>query len=310
VFGELSKTGNVGYGLNGSFSGYGLSIGGNINNSSSVNKIARVTVQKFHEDTRKASVKVHVSRQLKITEATEQGSETRVTRKLRNNNLCHPVTYHYFELAARYAVTTGYAKQDIVFVVLVDNPLGQPNYDIDFVRTYESVLRRALLDPAFADGFEAARILWMLSHATSVICNDCVCREDLTGSESTDEFAQVVQAIRALGGAVSTLLRFGSRFDWTGYLYWLIPPPAGTGAGVTPHPGPRVRQALFADAVELTAPGLLAKLAALIVLWALFFSPAHRLPVDGSRASHHLGVGSAPPGAPPPSPLPRGPRSD
>ena len=33
---------------------------------------------------------------------------------------------------------------------------------------------------------------------------------------------------------------------------------------------------------------LLMKIAALALLWALFFSPAHRAPVDGAAVSRHL----------------------
>src|ERR1700738_1264549 len=40
---------------------------------------------------------------------------------------------------------------------------------------------------------------------------------------------------------------------------------------------------------------LLAKLAALMLLWFLFFSPAHRQRVDGETASSHFAVSGAPP---------------
>lgn len=35
---------------------------------------------------------------------------------------------------------------------------------------------------------------------------------------------------------------------------------------------------------------LAVKLAALALLWVLFFSPAHRTPVDGQATGRHLGV--------------------
>ena len=265
VFGELSKTGNFGWGLNGGFSGYGLTIGGNINDGATVNNIARTTQQDFHEETRKATAKVHSSRQLKITESTEEGRETRVTRKLRNSNLCHPVTYHYFELAGRYEVTTGYVKDETVFVLLVDNPLARPAFDVDFVRAYESVLRRALLEPAVASGLEAARILWMLAHASPVICNDCPCPEDLVGSEDTTDFTQAVDAVKALGLAVNGLLGGATSFSWTTYFFTLVPPatpPPVTGANPV-NINLAVRQALFRDSIDQVAPGFLSSLAAM-----------------------------------------------
>jgi hypothetical protein len=146
-----------------------LTIGGNAGTKQVVGNITRTTLQNFHEQTIKASEKVHISRQLKITESEETGSENRTTRKLRNNNLCHPVTYHYFELDARYEVTTQFTKSEAVFVLLVNNPLARPNYGVDFIRTYETVLRSALLDPAVASGFDAARTLWIVKGGVKVV---------------------------------------------------------------------------------------------------------------------------------------------
>src|SRR5262249_55565460 len=131
--------------------------------------------------------------------------------------------FHYFELAARYAVTTGYVKQETVFVLLVDNPLARPVYDVDYVRTYESVIRRALLEPAVASGLDAARILWTLSHAAPVICHDCPCPEDLVDSESTTNFTEAVNAVKALALAVSVLMRSAS-FSWTTFFFSLVRP--------------------------------------------------------------------------------------
>jgi len=40
---------------------------------------------------------------------------------------------------------------------------------------------------------------------------------------------------------------------------------------------------------------LLAKLAALTILWALFFSPSHRVPATPDRVGQRLAVGNPPP---------------
>ena len=263
VFGEITKTGTLGWGLNGSFSGYGLSLGGNAANTATLGNTARTTLQKFHEQTVKASEKVHTSRQLKITESTETGSEDRTTRKLRNNNLCHPVTHHYFELNARYIVTTQYDQADTVFVLLVDNPLARPTYDVDYVRTYESALRSALLDPAVASGFEAARTLWMLSNSAPVICNDCVCASDCVGSEESAYFALSCDAVVALND-ILLALQFNARsFNWNGFFASVVPVMNSNQLpAVTPNdPGIlSLRQALFVDAINETAPGVLDEL--------------------------------------------------
>jgi hypothetical protein len=267
VFAEVTRNGNFGAGLNGSFSGYGLTVGGNLSDAATIARVARGTQQHFQEDTTKASEKVHVSRQLKITESTETGSETRVTRKLRNSNLCHAVTYHYFELVGRYVVSTGFAKRETVFVLLVDNPFARPTYDVNYVRAYESVIRRALLDPAVASGLDAARTLWMLTNAPSVICNDCPCPGDLVGTEDSTDFAQTVNAVRSLGIAV-TVLRQRRLISWRLYFTSLINlPNQATGLPGIPT-NQAVRQALFVDAIEQTAPGLLANLEAMCAPFA------------------------------------------
>ena len=65
----------------------------------------------------------------------------------------------------------------------------------------------------------------------------------------------------------------------------------------------RWRGRLRRDVVVLMA----LKLAALALLWALFFSPAARVPVDGARASRQLGLSQLGPTQPeaPPARAPR-----
>jgi hypothetical protein len=265
VFGEVTKTGTFNWGLNGNFSGYGLTIGGNAGNNQVVGNVTRNTLQNFHEQTIKASEKVHTSRQLKITESEETGSENRTTRKLRNNNLCHPVTYHYFELDARYVVTTQFTSSDAVFVLLVDNPLGRPNYSVDFIRTYEAVLRSALLDPAVAAGFDAARTLWMLSNAAPVICNDCVCSADCVGSEDSSNFQAAISGAASVAATVSALQANASSLIWSDFFRTMVPFVDANGNFLPPNPPPTIQsvsRALFVDALNEVAPGVLGALAA------------------------------------------------
>jgi hypothetical protein len=267
VFGEATKTGAFNWGLNGSFSGYGLTIGGSAGNNANVGNIARNTQQTFHEATVKASEKVKTSRQLKITESEETGSENRSTRKLRNNNLCHTVTYHYFQLDAQYHVTTQYTTSEAVFVILVPNPLPPP-YTIDYIRAHETVLRGALLDPAVAGGFDAARTIWKLQNATAVICNDCACPADCAGTEDSPNFQAAISAARAMCTVVTTLLSNAPTLDWTSFFRTMVPFVDTNGNAVPFNPlGPgvplplAVRRALFVDAIDEGAPGLLTALA-------------------------------------------------
>ena len=57
-------------------------------------------------------------------------------------------------------------------------------------------------------------------------------------------------------------------------------------AGDVAASGVRLRRALGRDLAWL----MVVKLVALALLWWLFFSPAHRTPVDGAAAGHQLGV--------------------
>jgi hypothetical protein len=57
-------------------------------------------------------------------------------------------------------------------------------------------------------------------------------------------------------------------------------------AGDLAAPGVRWRRALGRDLTWL----VVVKLAALALLWWLFFSPAHHTPVDGAAAGRQLGV--------------------
>jgi hypothetical protein len=267
VFGEVTKTGTFNWGLNGSFSGYGLTLGGNAGNSAVVANVTRNTQQNFHEQTIKASEKVHTSRQLKITESVETGSENRTTRKLKNANLCHPVTFHYFQLDARYSVTTQLVKSDAVFALLLPNKLARPSWDVDYVRTYETVIRDALLDPAVATGLDAARTLWMLRNAQSVICNDCVCASDCTGTEDAATFQAAVSAASSLGTVVNMLQSNADSFDWPTFFQSMVPLLDSNNNPIIPSaPTPTLaatRRALFVDAMTESAPGVLEALIAM-----------------------------------------------
>jgi hypothetical protein len=54
-------------------------------------------------------------------------------------------------------------------------------------------------------------------------------------------------------------------------------------------------QALWRRRLSRELVALIAlKFAALALLWWLFFSPAHRTPVDADSAGHRLGVAAAP----------------
>ena len=73
--------------------------------------------------TKKAATRVKNSRQTKVSETTESGREERVTRKLKNPNMCRVLNLDYFEVLSNYTVTTRLAAEEARLCLLVANPL-------------------------------------------------------------------------------------------------------------------------------------------------------------------------------------------
>ncbi len=158
----------------------GISISGNINNrtATQINAVNRRTQRHVDEATRKASSRIKTSRQTKVAETAEFGSETRVSRKIKNANMCRTLTYDFFEVSASYEVTTEPLADEIQLVVLAPHPLPL-RIDRQFLIVHEGTLRTALLDPALAIGFESARALAARDEYCMRKClDDCKCPEE------------------------------------------------------------------------------------------------------------------------------------
>ena len=136
--------------------GFGLQV--NNTNKQTWSDVARQTTNKIDEATQKASSIIKSSQQTKISETAEFGSETRVTRKIRNQNMVRTLTFDYFEVLSSYAVETQLDKSHIRLGVLVDNMLPGP-IDRQFALVHEGVLQRVLRHEAYRPGFDAARML-------------------------------------------------------------------------------------------------------------------------------------------------------
>ena len=119
---------------------------------------SRSTHETIKQSVDRAALRIRASRQTKVTETEELGSETRVTRLLRNANLCHTLNLDCFEVLATYDVTTQVIAEQVRVCVLTPNPIsGQ--FSRQFLITHEASLRAALLSPIYAKGFDAARLL-------------------------------------------------------------------------------------------------------------------------------------------------------
>ena len=159
---------------------------------SKLNDTSKHTLNHLVESTQKASARVRVNRQTKISESSETGSEERVTRKVRNPNMCRTLTLDYFEVLAHYIVTTAFAKDDaqICFFVPFPVALARKCFGEEDLRIHERALRGALINPELAGGFEAARTAWARNWAMDHVCDAPHCaHSEVSGSGEIKEGA-------------------------------------------------------------------------------------------------------------------------
>ena len=157
--------------------------GGGVSSQQSLADTVKTTTSVVHEATSRSSSTVKQSRQTKISQTEEVGSETRVTRTLQNPNKCRTLNLDFFEVIANWEVTTAFSVSDARLCALLDNPVKVP-FNRATVREYETTLRRALLDANLADGFAAARLLDARDRACDVLCNTCTCPGTNTGNQN------------------------------------------------------------------------------------------------------------------------------
>jgi len=149
--------GSVDATYNGGWGSVTVQAGGVVSDAQQLQQIARNTQQRVKESTQKSAAKVRTMRTTRITDAIETGSAERVTRKIKNANYSHTLTLDFFETLAHYEVTLEPIADRLGLVALIPNPLATKEFTPELVRRNESALRRALLDGALADGFDAFR---------------------------------------------------------------------------------------------------------------------------------------------------------
>jgi hypothetical protein len=130
-----------------------------VQNKTMIGEIGKTTQNRVHETVVKASSKVRAQRVTKISETVEWGSEQRVTRKVRNPNMCHTLNLDYYEVMAHYAIETSFLPSASRLCAFVPNPLSATQPSEEVIRRNETALGDALLDSALRDGFEAIRYL-------------------------------------------------------------------------------------------------------------------------------------------------------
>ncbi|MEU2289053.1 hypothetical protein ABZ614_45495 [Streptomyces sp. NPDC013178] len=191
-----------------------IEIGANatLSGKNAISQVGKNTQTRLHEAVIKASTKVRAQRTTKITESVEWGSEQRVTRKIRNPNLCHTLNLDYYEVLAHYDISTAFLPDDTKLCAMVDNPMSVSSFEESIVLVNETALRDGLLDPALADGFEAIRYLGAYREAKAELADrkaaaalaakigkeDKKEEPDTTAKPPTRQEAEVLAALKGL----------------------------------------------------------------------------------------------------------------
>jgi hypothetical protein len=207
VLNETKKTSNLNWSVQAGLTipiatGVPLTLGGSAQDHQTMDGLHRETTNHVHEAVTKSATSVRLSRETKVNETTEVGSERRVTRAVTNQNLCHVLNLDYFEVLSKYQVKTTFDRAATRICALVPSPLT-PSFTRLTARTYESTLRANLLERDLLDGFDAIRMLAAKDNACAVACERCTC-----GTASTEAGplpAYAVTAMTTVGSAWYTL---------------------------------------------------------------------------------------------------------
>ncbi len=142
------------------------------------------THQVMAEAVQKASAKLKATRQTKVEESEEFGSEQRVTRKLKNPNMCRTLNLDCYEVVAGYSVSTVLRRDQIRLCLLVPH-LIPGAVDRGFLLCHEGVLRSVLRDPTYVGGFDASHTLAAADRLCNFKCKAaCDCRGGYAGTNS------------------------------------------------------------------------------------------------------------------------------
>jgi hypothetical protein len=171
----------------------------------SLNNSSKTSVETMAESVRRSTMKLRLQRQTKIAETTELGTEDKISRRIRNPNLCHTLQLNYYEVLANYDIEITFSRAEARLCVLIDNEeLGLQEFDYTNIRYFESVLKRVLLVPSLESGFEAAHRLYAQDQLCEARRRNDMCSgvEKLAKKPSEDEEAltgQVERIVKSYG---------------------------------------------------------------------------------------------------------------
>jgi hypothetical protein len=171
----------------------------------SLNNSSRTSIETMAESVRRSTMKLRLQRQTKIAETTELGTEDKISRRIRNPNLCHTLQLNYYEVLANYEIEIKFSRAEARLCVLIDNEeLGLNEFDYTNIRYYESVLKRVLLVPSLESGFDAAHRLYAQDQLCEARRRNDMCSgvEKLAKKPSEEEealSAQVGRIVKSYG---------------------------------------------------------------------------------------------------------------
>ena len=170
------------------------SAGGGLSDAIQLQQIARTTQQRLQESTMKAAAKVRAVRSTRITDTVESGSSERVTRRITNPNYSRTLTLDFFETLVHYEVRLTPQPQRLGLVALLPNPMAKKEFTRALIRRNETALRRALLEPALADGFSASRIVEAYDRAKRLLEDQALAEKKTRGTTRDDRTEPTVNS--------------------------------------------------------------------------------------------------------------------
>jgi hypothetical protein len=198
VFSELTKRHDFSWQLEGSVDAtypalggsISISAGGQVDNATQLQQIARNTQQRMKESTQKAAAKIRSVRTTRITDTVESGRQDRITRVIMNPNLAHTLTLDFFETLCHYKVKLQPMPDRLGLVALLPNPMATKEFTTAVIRRNETALRRALLEPTLLEGFQAARTITAYLRAKKLLDDAAALAkqlEDLNNKETSGD---------------------------------------------------------------------------------------------------------------------------
>lgn len=163
-----------------------LSFGATRQDAQRIADVEQTNRARVDDALRRSAQRISATRQVRVTETHESGSEHRTTRQLTNPNMCHTLTVDCFAVNAHYDVATSLQRDRCRLCALVSLPdVGRP-FDRSFVLTWEGALRGALLYPkTYASGMDAVRNLEVAAHYCALHCYpQCACTPAATPAAS------------------------------------------------------------------------------------------------------------------------------